>query len=171
MGTLTVHSDLRQLIWSHLTGSNDVEEAGFLFAGSHGNPPAITLTAVAWKPVPPDGFAYRSDAYLELTDTFRASVIKEAHERNACLVEFHSHTGPWPASFSASDMIGFEEFVPHIMWRLRRPYGAVVVAGDTFDGLIWTPGSVSPTRVSEMRVDDQRLAATALTRINELEVS
>ena len=35
------------------------------------------------------------------------------------------------SAFSVSDMIGFREFVPHILWRLRRPYGAVVVAGDT----------------------------------------
>ncbi|MFQ5807933.1 MAG: hypothetical protein ACE5I3_15925, partial [Phycisphaerae bacterium] len=60
------------------------------------------------------------------------ATFSEAHDRDACLVELHSHTSPWPAAFSVSDMIGFRDFVPHILWRLRRPYGAVVVAGETF---------------------------------------
>ncbi len=172
IGTLNVDADLHRLVWSHLTGRTDVEEAGFLFARvPQKNSTTITLTAAAWKPVPPEGFAYRSDAYLELTDSFRASLIKKAHERDSCLVELHSHTGPWPAAFSVSDMIGFREFVPHILWRLRRPYGAVVVAGDTFDGLIWMPGSGSPARLSEITAGDHRFVATKLTSIQELEAS
>ncbi len=171
MGTLIVDADLHRMVWSHLTGRSGVEEAGFVLARIAEDSTTITLTAVAWKPVPPEGFAYRSDAYLELTDSFRASVIKEAHDRDACLVELHSHTGPWPAAFSVSDMIGFREFVPHILWRLRRPYGAVVVAGDTFDGLIWMPVSGSPARLSEITAGDHRFVATKLTSIQELEAS
>ena len=40
--------------------------------------------------------------------------------------------------FSASDMYGFSDYVPHCRWRLRgRPYLAVVVSPRSVDALAW----------------------------------
>ena len=47
--------------------------------------------------------------------------------------------------FSLTDQKGFQEFVPHVWWRLKgKPYVAVVVAQTDFDGVVWISDSVSP---------------------------
>lgn len=165
--TLALSEDLHRSIWSHLTGPSLVEEAGFVFANEpNGDPGYAGFRGTAWLPVPPEGFAVQSSLYFELTDEFRARVIRESHRRGQCIVEFHSHTGMWPAAFSVSDMHGLSEFVPHVMWRLKRPYAAVVVAGDTFDGLLWwPPGSRGPSRLEGISVGGEFMRSTRLTRI------
>jgi len=86
-----------------------------------------------------DFLAQRSD-YLELSDETRQRVIQTAHERRLGVVEFHSHPFPMAAQFSFADYVGLQETVPHMLWRLKgRPYGAVVVGPNDFDGLIWLP--------------------------------
>ena len=55
--------------------------------------------------------------------------------------------------------------VPHLWWRLRgRPYGAVVVDGDTFDGLAWVVSADRPEHVVGIEFDGGGfLPATGLT--------
>lgn len=68
----------------------------------------------------------------------RAGLITRAHELSAGLVELHSHPNQRGACFSWSDLHGFDDFVPHVMWRLGgRPYVAVVMAVDSLDGVVW----------------------------------
>jgi hypothetical protein len=68
----------------------------------------------------------------------RARVIKLAHERNAILLEVHSHPSGQPACFSPADIFGLVEFVPHIRWRLKgKPYAALVFGRNSVDGLAW----------------------------------
>lgn len=101
--------------------------------------------------LPPDDFAFQSAYHLELKSEAHSRVIKAAFDQQACLVEFHSHRSGWPAQFSGSDMAGFEEFVPHVRWRLAgRPYGAVVFHETTLDALGWL--GASPLQIEGMQV-------------------
>jgi hypothetical protein len=151
----------------HLTAR--AEEAGFFLADYDAGTRSLTLRT--WQPVPADGFEGQSDLHLTLRDDVRADVIKWAWDNRACLIEAHSHRAGRPASFSPSDIWGFDEWVPHLWWRLRgRPYAAIVIAGDTFDALAWIDGADAPEQVEHLAVDDDVLLPTALTlsRLDEL---
>jgi len=111
------------------------EEAVFVFARADGNG---VFTPLETYFVPPEGFVHKSQYFLELTDETRAGVIKRAHDLSASVIEIHSHPSQLKAAFSESDIRGFHEFVPHMLWRLKkRPYAAVVVARNSFDSLAW----------------------------------
>ena len=141
------------------------EQAAFVFAWadtSAGN--RTVFQFLDWLPLKPDNFAAQHEAYLELRDEMRGTLIKRAHDLNASLVEFHSHPGPYPSQFSPSDLAGFHEFVPHVWWRLRgRPYAAVVVAPTGFDALAWLTSPQEPVTLSAITVDRQRLTPTGIT--------
>lgn len=125
-----------------LPASSRHEEAVFVFARIEGGD---VFTVLEWLPVPPEGFTHRSPYYLELTDETRAAVIKRAHDLRSSIIEMHSHPLQRWAEFSPSDRHGFLEFVPHVMWRLKqRPYGAIVIASESFDGLAWFSDANSP---------------------------
>lgn len=158
----------RESIWKHLIpGSNAKEEAAFLFArwvekGAQG-----TFECIKWSPVPENGFVGHSEYFLELTDETRAAAIKEAHDLEASLVELHSHTGPWPAQFSGSDLAGFQEFVPHVWWRLKgRPYLAIVVSRSDFDGLAWITNPRAPQGIAGILSGRTLIKPTGLTLLN-----
>lgn len=83
----------------------------------------------------------QSKLHVELADDVRPRVIKTAWEIDHCLIEAHSHGKYGQAEFSLSDLLGFEEWVTHVRWRLRgRPYAALVKAGETWDALAWVYG-------------------------------
>jgi hypothetical protein len=152
-------------IWGHLAApEREVEEAAFVFA-SHLEDGDRRFRAIEWYAVPPDGFARQSSFYLELTDETRAHVIKRAHDLGASLVELHSHVGPHPAAFSLSDLAGFEEFVPHVWWRLKgKPYVAVVATDSGFDGLAWVSDPLTPVRIDGISVAGSVLEPSRLSR-------
>ena len=113
---LNLPSSVYEEVWAHLLDDNvESESAGFMFVvpGTHDDNTQV-YEHVEWYPVPPDGFVENSWYHLELTDEFRASVIKRAHDLGASIVEFHSHLGPQPARFSPFDRRGLREFVPHV---------------------------------------------------------
>ena len=140
-----MNSGIHRRVWEHLlTQSHETESAGFMFVRPEPHGDVQVFKTIEWFAVPPDGFLELTDHHFALTDQTRAGVIKRAHDLEASVVEFHSHKGPWPAEFSLTDQIGLQEFVPHIWWRLKgRPYLAVVVTPNDFDGLAWIfdPGS------------------------------
>src|SRR5207249_4867030 len=135
-----------------------VEQAAFLYATATDGRFQVT----GWEPVLPEDFTIQTSFHIELSDPLRAWVIKRAHDLNASLVEIHSHLGPWAAQFSPSDLAGFEEWVPHVRWRLKgRPYGAFVVTRLNFDGLAWivnTPVSL------DLIIDGEVHSPTGLSR-------
>lgn len=136
------------------------EEAAFLFAKVSDEDGSLTFTVVDWYPVPPEGFATRSLYYLELTDETRAFVIKKAHDLGCALIEMHSHAGHSAAAFSPSDRNGFEEFVPHALWRLKgRPYAAVVMTTHSADALAWRRTD-EPLQVTSLTLDDGSVIST-----------
>jgi hypothetical protein len=156
---------VRDGLWAHLLPRPRApEEAAFVFAMREADHGDDQYRYVEWFPVLPEGFASRSPIHFELTDEIRARAIKRAHDLGASLVEFHSHTGPWPAGFSASDIIGFREFVPHVWWRLKgRPYIAVVVAPSGFDTALWVTGPETPLALDGIMVESELHRPTGLT--------
>jgi hypothetical protein len=144
-----------------------MEEAAFAFLMPDADGTRFTL--VEWIAIPATGFASRSGWHLELTDEMRARVIKRAHDLGACLGEFHSHRGRERPSFSPSDLLGFEEFVPHVWWRLKgRPYLAMVVSTEGLDGLVWRSGPRRPERLGGVLVDGRVLKCSHLSQMKAL---
>lgn len=126
---------------------SDIEEAAFLFARFHRGEADDAFEVIEWAPVETAGFVTRSAYYLELTDATLAAAIKRAHDLDACLIEAHSHPTQERLCFSHSDVAGFEDCVPHALWRLkRRPYAAIVMGAGGFDGLAWTEGEFTARR-------------------------
>jgi hypothetical protein len=126
-----------------------VEEAAFLFAQDPGSGLQLVCREI-WL-LRGDDFAYQSASHIELSDSIRARIIKNAHDTRTAIVELHSHTGRYPARFSYSDRLGFTDWVPHMPWRVKgRPYGALVVTRSGFDGLIWQ--AKMPERIGQIRV-------------------
>ena len=158
-----VHHQLVQHLLRDLNGN---EQAAFVFARYSAD--KNTFRFVEWLPVPPEGFAIQLPYHFELTDATRAWTIKRAHDLGTSVVEFHSHTGPWPAQFSRSDWSGFEEVVPHMWWRLKgRPYAAVVVARSGFDGFAWLEDAKTPSRLGGIDVEGQCLRPTRLSPLEK----
>lgn len=149
---LKSHWDMRNEIWAHLLPEPaSTEEAGFGFAkfSLQGNNCQFKLHD--WIAFDDSDFICKEGDYLHLTDEARIRVIKHAHSTDTCLVEFHSHPFPFPAKFSYADKIGLDQLVPHLWWRLKhRPFLAVVVAPDDFDGIAWIESPQMPVPLKSM---------------------
>lgn len=160
--SLYLSHELYQRILDHLLSDAASEQAAFGYAQSRATDIGHRFDLVEWHPITSEGFANQSGYYMELTDAARASAIKRAHDLRTSLVEFHSHLGPWPAAFSASDWSGFDEFVPHVWWRLKgRPYAAIVVASSGFDGIAWIAAPDRPQRLTNIVAGSATILATA----------
>ncbi len=170
---LKITSRLKAELWEHLIGNEpESENAAFLFATEDISEKDKIYNVVDWYPVPEDGYFFKSDYHLELSDETIARAIKKSHDLNTCLVEVHSHLGQKKVRFSASDFWGFKEFVPHVLWRLKdRPYLAVVVSTEGgFDGLLWKSAN-EPVQLDNILTETEILEATgaSLLRIGELD--
>jgi hypothetical protein len=143
----------------HLQGH--VEQVGFFLADYGADDRSLTL--LEFRAIPPEGFEIQSSHHITLKDEIRPEIIQWATASEACLVEAHSHVGG-PAGFSRSDVWGFNEWVPHVRWRLRnRPYSAIVLSDDTFDAVAWIDGGDVPDQVELLDVDGTILRATGLS--------
>lgn len=161
---------LREAMYGQLTShllaqDHDLEEAAFLLARVEVTASSVSFHGEEAICVPPDGFAFRSEYYLELDDTFRAEIMRRAWQSNRALVELHSHPRQrTPARFSPSDIAGLREFVPHTWWRLdRRPYAAVVMALGSFDALAWCSSPAAAETPRGLVVGDRVLRPTGLS--------
>jgi hypothetical protein len=162
--TVNVPATVLAKILQHLRKSNANEEACFLFASSALEEQRLTLNYLDWIPIGRKEFAFQSDYHIEVDDRTIAAIIKRAHDLGCSLIEMHSHTGPWRAQFSPSDFAGFAEFVPHIWWRLRgKPYAAVVVTENGFDGLVWVESPQAPIGLTRIETESQRFVPTGLS--------
>jgi hypothetical protein len=168
VSTVTATRELyHQPAHEHLRGR--IEQVGFFLADFDAARRAFALRE--WRPMPPEAFEFQSAYHVTLRDEVRPEVIKWAWDRHACLLEVHSHADQGPAGFSPSDMWGFDEWVPHVRWRLRgRPYAAIVTAGDTFDALAWLDGTGEPSQVEQLEVDGAICTATARTLLRLAEL-
>ncbi len=118
----------------------------------------------SWYPVKLHEYEYRSRVHVELKDRMRQKIIKMAFDIDAAIVELHSHVYSAPARFSPSDFQGFEEFVPHVWWRLKgKPYAAIVFSKLDFDALVWIDNSEDYEQLAEIVVGKQHLYPNGLT--------
>jgi hypothetical protein len=161
---LDIPGRVQQDIWTHLLPWRYVnEESAFMYVRQEVEEKTLIFRYLEWFPVPQEGYLSRSEFHFELKDKTRAAVIKRAHDLNASLVEFHSHDDsvPVPVQFSPTDFLGFSEFVPHVMWRLKgRPYMAIVVSRAGFDGLTWLKSPDIPQAIDGISVEDTVLKPT-----------
>jgi len=140
-----------------------IEHVGFFLANYESSNRTFSLTD--WRVIPEEGYEFQNDFHVSLTDEVRPEIIKWAWDSGKSLVEVHSHGGEWPASFSPSDMFGFDEWVPHLWWRLRgRPYAAIVTASESLDALAWTRNPRTPEQVDRLEIPNTAsIEATRLT--------
>lgn len=136
------------------------EQVGFLFAVADGD----RLTVTELYCVPPEGFAAQSAQHLALSDDMRAEVLSRAWSHGGGLVEAHSHPGAHSACFSPTDLSGFDEWVPHVRWRLQgAPYVALVFAGSDFDALVWSHESGEPQALDSLYAGEREQWPSNLT--------
>ncbi|WP_405232052.1 hypothetical protein [Lentisalinibacter salinarum] len=149
-------------LMAHLVpGDSNEEQAAFLFATCQKTATEIRIRVIGAQNLGRDDFVAQHGYYIEMQDGTRASLIKRAHDLGASLIEVHSHLGPWPAEFSASDRHGLRETVPHMFWRLnKRPYIALVVTESDFDALVWIDDPRIPERLDQLRVGQRILSPT-----------
>jgi len=161
-----ITTELKQSLWAHLLPENSfVEQAAFVLCEQiQRDNNALVLRAVERLEMTGNDVSCSHSDYLELSDDFRARLIKRAHDTGYCPLEFHSHLGDEPPAFSLVDKQGLEEFVPHVRWRLQqRPYAAIVVSRGGFDGLVWANDGSDPLSLTTITVGAQRLEPSLLT--------
>lgn len=160
---LSIAQKIFKQLRSHVL-KNSAEGAAFAYVKAFENDNNIIFKLVEWDPIYEDGFESRSEFHLSLTLETQGHVIKRAHDLQASLVEFHSHSGNLPVKFSESDFSGFEEFIPHVWWRLReKPYIAIVFNQTGFDGLVWIENPDTPQQLNGIIVGDKYLKPTKQT--------
>jgi hypothetical protein len=150
-------------LWAALERDMKRGRLGFFLADLDGKRRAFRLRE--WRSLGPQALDERDDLHATLTDEAQADVIKWAWDAGASLVEAHTH-GPFAtASFSPLDLANLGDWVPHLWWRLRgRPYGALVIAGDTLDALAWLDDPRTAVPVSALIVNGgNALVPTGLT--------
>jgi hypothetical protein len=157
---IRIDQELYHDVRIHLRGR--LEQAGFFLADFDVHDRTFVLRQ--WRPIMRDGYDVQTAYHITLRDEVRPEIIKWAWDADACLVEAHYHSDDGNASFSSSDVWGFEVWVPHVRWRLRgRPYAAIVMAGEAFDGIAWIDAVDKPEQVDFLEVSGNRYAATAQT--------
>ena len=161
---LVFQSGQFDLITAHLL-QDDEEQAAFLCADFRIEDGSLTFEVTEQYLAEPTDFDHQGGFHIALADDALARVIKMAWDRGAALVEMHSHPRPgYPAAFSASDLLGFAEVVPHVRWRLKgAPYVALVVAPGSFDALLWHGETGSVASLAEVVTGGDVLAPTGIT--------
>ena len=163
--TISIQERIFKTITRYLRSSRDDDErAAFGFVRSDILVAENYYSLVDWMKMDGDMLDNTSPYHITLTDLARQTVIKTAHDYNAALIEFHSHTGAHPAQFSYSDLAGFSEWVPHVMWRLpNRPYIAVVITNQDYDSLFWAKRNSTPCDQIEIDLGTTIIKPTQLT--------
>ncbi len=150
-----------ELVAHLLPHGSFIEQAVFVFLREQRVSDHVVFEAAEAVKLHGSDFAVQESDYLELADRTRARLIKKAHDTQTCLLEMHSHPGPWPAGFSPSDRMGLRETVPHMWWRLkRRPYLAIVIAASGFDALVWMDNPKTPLALDALIAGDRVLKPT-----------
>ena len=161
---LHIEPEAYERVVDHLL-KNGTEQVAFAFADVTVAAAGVVFRVSDLYLVPPDEFQFQSGYHISLTDDGFARVIKMAWDKQAALVDFHSHVSDYyPAQFSPSDLYGLREWVPHIWWRLKgKPTLAVVVSPSSFDALVWRLSPTEPEALDPLHVGSQIKTPTGLT--------
>lgn len=135
--------------------SRDSEQVAFIYM----RPDADDLLVDDCFCVPPSELVYESEYHAEISADAQAMAIKNAWNRKRHLGEIHTHPfSTKETSFSYSDVVGFQEFVPHVWWRLKSgPYVAIVFGLNDFDALLWKQDSETPEMIEQIQVGGETL--------------
>jgi len=142
------------------------EQAVFAYGNSNCSNNEITIDIFDIYLVKPNDYEHQSSQHLSLKDDVLQNIIEVAHNKNASIIEMHSHrfSGSDPAYFSYSDFIGMKNIVPQLLWRLpNRPYIAFVFASNSFDALIWHKKNEKPRSIDQLVVEENILLPTRLS--------
>lgn len=153
------------LIINHLLPPNPIdEESAFIFAESKVENNTIEFKYLDSILIPNEGYTFKSGCFIQLNNDTKAKVIKRAYDLKASMIELHSHIIDRPAEFSISDFEGFKDFVPNVQWRLGgKPYAAIVVSQNSFDGLVWPVKNSDPVPLSFIKIDKRLIYPTGLS--------
>ncbi len=136
---------------NHLFKQSDKEQAAFIFAKVFKKKASTKFLFKSWHLVQPNEYEYQSTGFIELKDVTRQNIIVRATKLDASIIEIHSHLSEHRAQFSWSDLEGFQEFVPHLWWRLKaKPYAAIVFSKSDFDGLVWVDDPRVPRQLTKI---------------------
>ena len=126
------------LLKAHLFKSKK-EEAAFLFAKYFTNKTDIIISVKNIHFIKDNCWDYQSGSYLELNEKEKIKIMRIARKYDYDLIECHSHLSQI-AEFSNSDLIGLNEFVKYVWWKLpNKLYGAFVWTKADLKGLFWFP--------------------------------
>lgn len=156
-----ITTTLFRRVQEHIRQSR-TEQVAFLFLSPADQD---SMTAVDAYLVPPAELIHESRYHAEISEEAQAKIIKMAADRKMLLAEIHSHPGcKKDTGFSPSDLAGFEDFVPHIFWRLRtKQYAALVFGDHDYDALAWLNNPAEPTAFGALVVDGNAMPPTAVT--------
>ncbi len=149
-------------VQSHLF-QNQLEQAAFLFATTATEDGCTLFHVEDSYLVPPSGWDVQMDVYLEMTDEERAKILKMARDRNAAIIDCHSHPHSQEAVwFSPSDVAGITQFAQYAKWKLKgRPFAALVFGETSIDGVVWQGDFTSAEPLGALSVIGQaRLTPT-----------
>lgn len=154
---LTLSEQVYNYLLKHLLPNRGkLEESAFLFVDITLDGSKVDFIYRDSYYVLESDYVFRSGFHLELKDSVRAMVIKKAHDLKCCIVESHSHINQGIAEFSYSDWTGFDDFVPHVQWRLKgKPYISLVFTRRNFDALVWFKENQHPVALKGIRVDNK----------------
>lgn len=164
MITVHMNSQTHHAISLHLQ-KHQTEQVVFLFLTQTSDGQNTEFVVQDHYVVPYSGLIHESQFHAEVSEEVQANVIKMAWDKGLCLGEIHSHPdGFGEAAFSPSDLAGFQDFVPHIWWRLKsKPYVAFVFGKKNFDALAWVSNPHSPVGVDRLVVEAKGLVPTNRT--------
>ncbi len=124
----------------------------------------LVLECIDFQLMSESDLSFQSAYHIEVSEEAQARVIKGAHDLDACLVELHSHVSDPGPQFSASDWHGFDEFVPHIWFRLKgKPYAAIVLSTKGLDAIAWIDDAVTPVAVEVVQVGQDLIRPSGLS--------
>ncbi len=140
------------------------EKVAFIFAKVLNGSGYVSFEFKSWYSVKLHEYEHRTRGYVKLKDKMRQKIIKKAFDIDAAIVELHSHVCSGSPGFSHSDFQGFEEFIPHVWWRLEgKPYVAMVFSKSDFDALVWIDNPKYYQQLTEIIVGKQHYYPNGLT--------
>ncbi len=149
---------------------NDLEQVCFLYYENIFDGVKIILDIKDYYLVVPNEYAYQSGFHVEIKESCQTKIIKTAWDKKLSLGEIHSHPTSLRAFFSQSDLLGFQEFVPHIWWRLKKgPYLAIVLTKMELDALVWIKNAKWDRAVNKIEVGSSviRPSNTTIKQLKE----
>lgn len=159
-----INKEIWDVLYSHLF-QGELEQGAFLMTRSAIQPQRVTIDAVEFHLIQPEGWTEQLEIYLEMTDEERGKIMQEARRGGYGVVDIHSHPGSgndvW---FSPSDVRGITDFAAYSKWKLPgQPYVAMVWGEESFDAVAWHGNFEAPQPVSRLELYSQNFAVENLT--------